>query len=287
MLETNSLEKKLIEVPNQSEVLPQAKKKRSGNFCISFWDWTLQIIVWVLIALILLQYYNVIYPEKFDTTTLYYSLLFAYIIYLILEFCSPTCSYLVHKNTSSNAYKKMGILFKTKPVIHWSGSAYHYETRTRIVTDSEGRSHTETYTETVYTFHDSKDFSFYSHRDVSGLFLLRDGAGKAFIKLNLDFEINFAESISYSDYIQAKNSFESWIASHDDYHTFSEKRSIPGLNKYNLIQISDKNPLSVYVDLILFHCFYYCSNGSVIQIHRQNVLCLPKLLHQEADFHKI
>ena len=120
-----------------------------------------------------------------------------YLIYMIFEFCSPTCRYLYNKKHSDKANVKMGVLFKTKPIIHWSGSAYHFETHTSYETDEDGHTYLSTTTSKVISFRDSKNFSFLSHRDVSGLFLLRNSKGKSFIKLNLDYEINFADSISY------------------------------------------------------------------------------------------
>ena len=188
----------------KSEVLPQSKKKRSSNFCRSFWNWTFQIIVWCCITLYILDYFKILNLNYSKREDLLISIGVSYIIYMILEFYSPTCRYLFNKKHSDMINLKMGVLFKTKPIIHWSGEAYHYEKHTESYTDSDGTDHTRTVTEKVTSFRDSKKFYFPSHRDVSGLFLLRNSKGKSFIKLNLDYEINFADSISYSDYINEK-----------------------------------------------------------------------------------
>lgn len=241
-------EEKLI----QSEILPQSKKKRSGTFRISFWNWTFQLNVWAGITLVILDRSKILIINDNERVVLLIATGVNYLIYMIFEFCSPTCRYLFNKKHGDKANLKMGVLFKTKPIIQWSGSAYHYETYTYTDIDANGYTHTETRTIKETTFRDSKNFSFLSHRDVSGLLLLRNSKGKSFIKLNLDFEINFAESISYSNYIIEKNKFESWIASHDTYYYFKEKRFIPGLNKYNLVQISKSNPCFVNLFWFIF-----------------------------------
>mmetsp|Transcript_12371 Transcript_12371/g.14915 ORF Transcript_12371/g.14915 Transcript_12371/m.14915 type:complete len:316 (-) Transcript_12371:110-1057(-) len=69
--------------------------------------------------------------------------------------CSNTFTYLRNINTSETLMELMDRLYKQKPNVTWSIQCYHYETRTREVTeqDSDGHTHTrtETYEERVNT----------------------------------------------------------------------------------------------------------------------------------------
>ena len=60
---------------------------------------------------------------------------------------------------------------------------------------------------------------------------------KAYIKLHLKTEINFADAISYMDYIQQKDAFYRRNRPKDDYMDLKESRTVPNLEEYNLLQI--------------------------------------------------
>ena len=63
----------------------------------------------------------------------------------------------------------------------------------------------------VVTNRDSYNLPYYSTKDVSGVFFIENGAcsssKKTFIKLYLQKEINFVDSISYNDYLNQKDLF--------------------------------------------------------------------------------
>jgi hypothetical protein len=98
------------------------------------------------------------------------------------------------------------------------------------------------------------DLPYYSTKDVSGLFLLdvnqTVNKNKMFIKLHLLKEINFADEISYFDYLMQKDSFWRRNRFRDVHMDFHEKRNINGFNENNLVQICDTKPKC-------FHCGYY------------------------------
>ena len=103
------------------------------------------------------------------------------------------------------------------------------------------------------------ELPYYSARDVSGLFLLdiakENASQKAFIKLHLQKEVNFADSISYSDYIMQKDAF--WMRNRyrDALMDFDETRTIPGFHTENLVQIRDYHPSGVSSGLYIASCF--------------------------------
>ena len=70
---------------------------------------------------------------------------------------------------------------------------------------------------------------------------------KAFIKLHLQKEINFVDSISYNDYLNQKDLFWRRNRFFDVHMDFNETRYIPGMEKHNLVKIGNEDPSSVAI----------------------------------------
>lgn len=226
---------------------------RSGNSCLSCWCWTVQILVWAsLVGGVIAVVYNGVLEGLYAFGAIY-------VIYIITELCSPTFSYLRHQKGNDRMYEKMGELFRTAPIITFRAQCYHYETRHHSHRDSKGHIHHSTERVRVNTHFDSMNLPYYSARDVSGLFLLDiDRANvnkKAFIKLHLQKEINFADSISYADYIYQKEAFWQRNRYRDVHMDFSETREIPGFHTHNLVQIGDYHPGGVSACLYVLWTF--------------------------------
>ena len=234
-------------VAPKSEV-QQSSKKHSGNTCFTIICWIFNLGVWGLLTYILVSYFC-LKKEGDDTKDikkLSYVLIAVYIVYLILEFCSSTSRYLRHKNSSEGIKKKMGELYKAQPSIKFYAECYHYETRTYTVTNNEGEEEERTKRVKVISHKESKYFSYYSVRDISGLLNLNCDIAqikkKSYIKLELKEEINFADSISISDYEKQKSNFKRYCKTLDTHIDFSEYWSLPGMTHHNLIKINDKDP---------------------------------------------
>ena len=184
----------------------------------------------------------------------FYTLGGVYFIYFILEFCSPTCRYMVHKRTNEGIKQKMQKIFLTRPEIIFHAECYHYETRTVTYTDDDGKERTRTETEKVVTHTESEHFNYCSVRDVSGLLNLKcDQAQikrKCYIKLELKEEINFADAITIADYEHQKNTFQDRNRRYDDHMDFSETKRLPGITHHNLIKFGEYDPCTV-------SCFWY------------------------------
>lgn len=267
---------------------------RSGNACLSCWCWFMQIAVWVSIVLCALA--------PVTDVSLCYGFPVCYIIYIITEFLSPTFSYLRHQKVGDKMYEKMRDLFSTAPTITFTAQCYHYETRHYTSKDANGRVQHRTERVRVDTHFDKMLMPYYSSRDVSGLFLLdidrANANSKAFIKLHLQKEINFADPISYSDYLFHKEAFWQRNRYRDVHMDFHEFRDIPGFHTHNLVQIGDYHPAGVSVcmyvlwTLIPFCQFYkrYVDSFCVFQNYkirklvstRYNLL-LPDYVQQYAQ----
>ena len=149
-----------------------------------------------------------------DPNSIGYFILFGilYLIYLILEFCSPTSRYLCHKSSDQRMYSKMGRNFRTPPEICFHCECYHYINVTYYTRDKNGHRHRHTRREKRVSYRENYIFPYYSERDVSGLFYLN--CGKA--------------------YIEKKHYFNFW-----------ETRTIPGMEHHNLVKLSENEPCMV------------------------------------------
>ena len=239
---------------------------RSGNACLSCWCWFIQIAVWASICGLVVG----IISETKEGYYACYAFLFCYIVYLITEFCSPTFSYLRHQKDNNRMYDKMGELFRTAPTITFTAQCYHYETRHHTSKDANGHVQHSTERVRINTHYDKMIMPYYSARDVSGLFLLDIGKAssiqKAFIKLHLQKEINFADPISYSDYLFHKEAFWQRNRYRDVHMDFHEFRDIPGFHTHNLVQIGDYHPAGVSVGL-----YVLCTLLTVCQFYKRYV----------------
>ena len=236
---------------------------KEHNFIYNCFCWFFTVLIWG--SLIISIYYSIsIETLDRDNQMLFNIILFiSYIVYLILEFCSPTAKYLYNKKSGEEMYDKMGSLFKAHPNIIFHCECYHYDTVHYISRDKDGHTHHETRTEKRITYTEGYSIPYYSSRDVSGLFYLNCDEAiikqKYYIKLELKEEINFADEISYMDYEHYKDQFWRRNRFRDVYMDFNERRTIPGLIQYNLIKIGQNEPCSVNLFwFILFSLLGIC-----------------------------
>ena len=95
-------------------------------------------------------------------------------------------------------FSYMESFFTAAPVIRMKSVSYHFFNETRK--------------NKVIAYKDEYEMPYYSYRDVSGVFMLdlkdMKNNGKAYIELSLKKEINFADGVSYDDYIKRKNDID-------------------------------------------------------------------------------
>lgn len=189
--------------------------------------------------------------------------IFFYLIYIIFEFCSPMCKYLCRKTNNSGLKQLLGDLFNLVPVYKLHCECYHYETRTvrarasppkkskksrssgskskskkSSSKKSGGRSSgghksskprykTKTVTKKVVTHRETVRFAYKSCRDISGKFVLncerKKAMGKAYVKLDLSYSIDFDSNDTQSDYNSFKNDFYNRNKKRDAHMNFNEK----------------------------------------------------------------
>ena len=177
-------------------------------------------------------------------------------------FCSPTFRYLVNKHKADSIHKHMENLYYTAPTLTFHVVCYHYRTYHYTETDSNGKVHHKTRTERIVTHSEYENFKFCSWRDVSGCFLLdsekfltKENQQKVFIKLELDYNFDFADDISRFDYEMQKSHFKMRNIYRDVHMDFSESADISGFSKYNLVRITDQKPACLNCGIYLIFTF--------------------------------
>ena len=225
-----------------TEVLTRRKKT-----CLDWVGLVFQILVWIFLILVIIagagskgskdDRENEVFGNNDGDIAMYILFVIIYIAYLIIEFCSTTCSYLMNKSTNEAIYDRMQRIFSTHPEILFHCECFHYE----FIKTREGRN----YKERVTTYREDYSLPYYSSRDVSGLFVLNCDKevvkNKSFIQLELGNEINFADSISYMDYEAVRSDFYMRNRPRDYYMDYSEKRIIPNFTEYNLVRIGNQD----------------------------------------------
>ena len=236
--------------------------QKEQNTCYTVGCWIATICVWASIAVSLYFYISEGKVEIFG------ALGFFYIVYLVLEFCSTTSRYLCNKSTDQGMYEQMGRNFQTPPEIRFHCECYHYETRHHTRTNKDGKTEHYTTTEKIVTYTEVYSLPYYSERDVSGLFYLNCDRAyieqKAYIKLELQEEINFADAISYYDYERAKAFFWRKNRFRDAQFSFWETRIIPGMKHHNLVKMVAVEPC--IVNYFFFFIFTILTIGEIYSI---------------------
>ena len=252
--------------PNENikpEERPQNEKKKMKFSSIACW--VLQVIIWIgAIGLLYVDFYekDEYFEEEYinpgASTLAVFEGVF-YIWYVIFQFCSPTFHYLIHKRSDSNIFEKMKTLFNTQPTIQFVCECYHYETRVITTVDAKGNTSTRTVTVRVVTRTATKFFNYYCSRDVSGLFKLNydesDIKDKFYVKLELLTNIDFADAVTYSDYVREKKEFQEENRYYDTFMDFFQNNIIDGLTSYNLINITKNNPCGMSFVWFIFFIF--------------------------------
>ena len=141
---------------------PQSNKKRSGNPCYTIICWFVSLLLWGLIGVMTVSIY--IYKIIDDKSLVGYGYfgIALYVVYLILEFCSGTCRYLIHKRSSEGIKAKLGEIFKSRPEIKFYVECYHYETQYYTVRNSKGEEERRSRQVKVVTHSETHYFSYYS-----------------------------------------------------------------------------------------------------------------------------
>ena len=257
----------------QSLKLSQGHKSRADAL-LNFFCWFFSFVVWVLIGLIV--YYNIYEENEIRQKKCKISFVFYYIVYIILQYYSPTFKYLFNKDKLS-FHAKMGEIFNMKPEVILINKGYHYAVETFTYTDDDGNTRTGSRTVREWRRKIEESMKYKSFRDVSGLLVLNCGKSKkirkAYVELEIKLEINFADTISYFDYEKAKTDFYSRQKHSDDYNQLEEEITVKGLKHHYLLKIMDKDPCTINIYWYIF--FTLITLGQIYKIYF-STFCIHK-----------
>lgn len=146
-----------------------------------------QIILWGTIVYIV---YDILKIKTYLPSIL--SFCGVYVLYIFTHCITPELKYLGNKIEDQSMSEIMLRYFKAVPKITIKTESYHLvggKSLRRAVTHSE-----------------EEEFKYYSFRDISGLFTLDipEKSNITLIKLEIINDINFADSMTYSDYVTKK-----------------------------------------------------------------------------------
>lgn len=254
-----------------TEVMSRRRKTPLDYVCLVF-----QVLVIIAFILLIIAGAgkNNLKGYTDNNSIIYVIFVLIYIIYLVLEFCSTSCRYLMHKTSSEGIYDKMYRLVKTHPEIIFHCENYHFEYRKDY--NNRGNNKNEI-KQKVVTYREDYSMPYYSSRDISGLFLLNCDRevvhNKAYIQLELLEEINFADSISYMDYEAIRSDFYMRNRPRDYYMTYYESRHIGGLTQYNLVRIGTSEPFFVNICFFILATLLICAEFYKCYVDK---LCVPQ-----------
>ena len=248
--------------------------KSYADALLNCFCWLFSIVVWALIGLIV--YYNIYEENEIRLKKCKISLVFYYIVYIILQYYSPTFKYLLNKDELS-FHAKMREIFQMKPEVILKNKNYYYIEETYTYTDDDGNTKEGTRTVREWGYKTVESMKYKSFRDVSGLLVLNCGKSKkirkAYVELEIKLEINFADTISYSDYEKAKTDFYHRKCHSGSYTQLSEEITVKGLKHHYLLKIMDKDPCTINIYWYIF--FTLITLGQIYKIYF-STFCIHK-----------
>jgi hypothetical protein len=185
------------------------KKKHGLSFFLNF-------LLLVALGFVIFNIVNL----EFRTSFYYFSrdaiqasliaLGFIYFFYVIEVFCSSTFRYLWNKKQSDKLLDHLITVKNTRPELQFWCECYHYETRTRWVTETyteqgpngpvtRTRQKLETYTVKIVTHTETEYFRYTNFHDASGM-ISDDINHYDFIKINFKKEYSFGNPHSEMAY---------------------------------------------------------------------------------------
>lgn len=212
-------------------------KEHKSNKAKTVKNWIFQVLVLIAIVIAII----VLLSSSSSKALIILICLAVYVLYIINEFISHTSKFLCKKKSTQSCKNYMRTLFSTEPKVLFTCNCFHYD----IYTKNES-----TTKEKVISFSTSEEMSYYSCRDISGLFMLNCDKEKVekkkYIKLHLASEINFADELTFVDHESQKTIFYTDNRMRDEFMEFEEKRYIPGFEELAMITLNEEEPCSVH-----------------------------------------
>jgi len=214
------------------------------NRVFVIWCWVVTVFLWL--SLINVAYSAATHKDTDPPSMASYYVGAAAMMYLVTESFASTCCFLLHPTSGGTIYDYMQSMFYTPGHIDMHVQCYHFQNNANIQMDAQGNTKVSNQQNRVNTHSASEKFYYVGWRDISGRFVL-DTSGamanvqKAFVKLHLKIDLQFAQDGTQNDYERQKASFK-WRNNRDLYQDYSEDRIIEGFKEFNLVRVGDYQP---------------------------------------------
>ncbi len=162
--------------------------------------------------------------------------LFSYFSYIFLNLNSEMWCFFFNRYDSKSLNDSMKKLFYNPPIIKFHCECSHTEKRR----GSKGRTHTVR----VVTYRGTEDFVFYSWRDTSGIFTLKDDNSKRkkLVRLKLDHEFILNDPPTKNEFKRSFENFNNANRSRDRQYISWQTWTVDDFYEFNLVTISGSNP---------------------------------------------
>ena len=217
-------------------------KPRCSKICAG---WFLQILILPALAFLIFSCIKQFKGWKY----VIFGFIFIYAMYLYQFLNANSIKFLSNISNSEGIYKILEKNFTQPPEINVDVRCYHSSVNS---SRSTRRS--------VTTFKKKFIFPYYSWKDISGLFLLKQDKTKKypFLRLYLKSDINFADSISYSDFTIYKNALREKYEKYDSFFSIHDDKIIPDFEEFYLIPLDPNNiPCCISKGLYIFFSIFF------------------------------
>lgn len=240
--------------PHQSTIYLRTQKNRLESYILTFFCWLLTLGNWILFFMLINinskdppitkdNFYELFhsFPKKQKLKIIYLIVfLLLYVIYFILEISSPMFKYICNKQKKKIADKLISIFTKVP----------------KIKLKSKSKIRVNEYTKKIV----SKEFTIFSARDVSGLFVLNSDEEtierKKYVLLNLNEELILEDERTFSDYRKLKEDFIKENKLRNRNFQIEEEIKINGLKNYYMIKLNEEDSFFInkafFIILTLF-----------------------------------
>ena len=219
-------------------------------------NWFLQIMVSLSLSIMIII---IIITKKMESPIPFIIFMFFYIIYIIVNLCSETAKILKEIQFNEGIEKILNDLFSQPPKINIYINCFDLKINNNGTSDS-------------ISYRKNVDFAYYSWKDVSGILKLGNNENKKypFIKLYLDYDIYYADSMSIYDLNRFKDKLKE-INKDKKFFSVTDNKIIPNFNKIQLICIDPLN-FPCFVSIKYFYLFTFIPFSEFYKIYI-NILC--------------
>lgn len=236
-------------------------ERGEGRMKIRPMSWVTQLAVWALLLGTLislgrfrevqrknkgLRIYDDDYQDEPSLPLIIFGMFFAgtfLFVYGPMCLDAGTRHFVANLDQELNVQEYIQQLRASTPVIYFTASCYHYETRTRTVPDGKGGTKTESYLATVVTHSANEKYPFTQCEDATAVLSGADSV--TLTKLHLSKEVGFLTDAGEQRYDVAYNLFCA-ANCRDVFQSYDRYLSIPGFKKRVLcVRNVDKIPIWV------------------------------------------